>query len=1238
MKKLTFWKSLFLLFALIVGSVNGWAEDEYTELYSATFSSVANHSYTQNKTFTLSQKSWTASVSQVNSNVFYLGCNDNNKSKGVLNDNSTFSSVVTALRSVDTPYNNAYTTAHAYALLFDNAYSNVSKIEFGWGGANNAIQIYLFGDTGNGYVLLQSGAAANDNTGSSIKWTGTPTNFTKFVIVARPGATNSTANSKTLRNPYFKLYRNSTIAITSIAFSDPKTASVGVGGTTTLSPTVLPTGYTEAIDWESDATGVATVNSSGVVTGVAAGTAHITAKAHNNPTTIYDVCTVTVTAAVPVTGVSLKSSTTLLLGGTETLVPTILPTNATNKNVTWSSADDTKVSVDENGLITALALTNGTPVGITATTDDGDFTATCAVTVNPVPVSEVTLKVTEGTLRINKTIQLEATVAPDNATDKTVIWESDDTDKATVSNTGLVTAKAVGTATITAKSNADNTKKATFALTIVDGAISLAPGGSITFDDFSGAGNSYSNGNAKSTDFTADDENPYEWSGSNYMSSSGLQLRASSNNGTITSPVVKAPYGYQLVITGGNVTVLIGSSEQTAVGTKTWELPNNTAFTLRNNTSNALTVTKVVITALKQPVATNLAITDPGTLAKDATSTFAYTADTEEANTPAWTSSATGIIEITNAATGAYNAKARGKAKVTLTLTPTDDTNYRSVSAEREVTVNEVVAITAADIEMYNTDETTIGATTTEGYAGTLTYESDDETVATVDADGNVTAVGNGTATITITASADETNYFAGTTKDITVTVTTGPSYTVTFDAGSGESAEDELTEAEYKAGVTLPTVTPITGWTFVGWNADKTATTGTEAGKTYKPTDDCTLYAIYSKGGFVSKTTYTKETTLANVKGATKVVLLNNNQILKSSGTTISSETKNNTNDITVSDDMIFTLSGDDTNGYTLTNADGYTLGAETVSASGSGNNNKAVSMTTDNNKWLIQTNTNKSGTFVLKNVKEASGNAGACLDYYSNTWQTYYNTSANSNQYTCVYFFVPKIETVYNNKPQTSVEMTDDTDVANLVGSFAEEISYTRTMGKLSTLYLPFASEVPAGMTAYEFKQQESATKLNFTKVVGSTLKAYTPYVLEQSSSAEKTLSANNITIVADTEGKTTEGSWTFKGTVVGLTNAEVLAEAGSGTAYIINSGKWHPVGNNAAATIPAYRAYFICTTANSAKVMEMSLEGGTTAINGIEEVAPVVTKTRKVVKNGRLVIETANGEFTIDGARMK
>ena len=261
--------------------------------------------------------------------------------------------------------------------------------------------------------------------------------------------------------------KKATLPITSIAFTEPKTASVVVGYTVTLTPTVLPANHTEAVDWESDATGVATVNSDGVVTGVAAGTAHITAKAHDNPSTIYDVCTVTVTAPVSVTGVSLnKASTTLLLGGTETLTATVAPLDATNKNVTWTSADDSKVSV-ENGVITALALTGGSPVSITVTTEDGSFSATCAVTVDPIHVTEISLNKTSTTIEKTKTETLTPTITPSNATNKNVTWESDNTDVATVSASGVVTGVAAGVANITVTTE-DGDLTATCEVTVVN--------------------------------------------------------------------------------------------------------------------------------------------------------------------------------------------------------------------------------------------------------------------------------------------------------------------------------------------------------------------------------------------------------------------------------------------------------------------------------------------------------------------------------------------------------------------------------------------------------------------------------------------------------------------------------------------------------------------------------------------------------------------------------------------------
>lgn len=601
------------------------------------------------------------------------------------------------------------------------------------------------------------------------------------------------------------------VAITSIAFSEPKTETVGVGGTVTLTPTVLPSNYGETIDWESDVTGVATVNSSGVVTGVAAGTAHITAKSHGNPSTIYDVCTVTVTAPIAVTGVSLKSSTTLLLGGTETLVPEFTPTNATNKNVTWATADNTKVSVDENGVITGIALTD-TPVNITVTTEDGSYQATCAVTVNPVPVSSVGLNKTSAKLVIGKTLTLEATVSPDNATNKSVTWESDDTDVATVNSSGKVTAVAEGTATITVKSVADPTKSATCTVTVTDGSINLSTTGEISFGNpFTGDEIGSGGYKTKECGLTGSDGNTYYWNEvDGYYNNGGWQIKNSS--GKVTSPYINSDYGFTISVTKGtnNVTISDGtnSGQNSLTTTKT-----STAITIKGDGTYAV-FTAITITPLKAPVATDVAITDPGTLAVGATSTFAYTATTEEDNTPSWTSATTGVITITNAATGAYTAAGRGTSKITLTLTPDDATTYRAVTAERTVTVMEPVVITASNVEMtFGEAAKSIGATTSAGYAGTLTYESGNTSIATVDASGKVTAVAKGTTTITISAPADASHYYtAAIDKEITVTVS----------APEGGTTAKTTTPVEVTSNTLLNNSLP-TGWTGDGeiWSAE---------------------------------------------------------------------------------------------------------------------------------------------------------------------------------------------------------------------------------------------------------------------------------------------------------------------------------------------------------------------------------------------------------------------------------
>ncbi|MDR1840495.1 MAG: Ig-like domain-containing protein, partial [Holophagales bacterium] len=168
---------------------------------------------------------------------------------------------------------------------------------------------------------------------------------------------------------------------------------------------------------------------------------------------------------VSVTGVSLNRNTMALnAGSSETLSPTITPSNATNKGVTWTSSNDAIASVS-SGRVTGVAQGAAT---ITVRTNDGGYTATCSVTVSPatttVPVTGVSLNKNTMTLTAGGTEQLTHTIQPSNATNQNVTWESNNSAIAAVNN-GLVTAIASGNATITVRTN-DGNHTATCSVTV----------------------------------------------------------------------------------------------------------------------------------------------------------------------------------------------------------------------------------------------------------------------------------------------------------------------------------------------------------------------------------------------------------------------------------------------------------------------------------------------------------------------------------------------------------------------------------------------------------------------------------------------------------------------------------------------------------------------------------------------------------------------------------------------------
>ncbi len=143
----------------------------------------------------------------------------------------------------------------------------------------------------------------------------------------------------------------------------------------------------------------------------------------------------------------------LEVGDTYTLTSTVLPADATDKSVTWSSSDTDIVTV-ANGKLTAVDVGEAT---VTVTTKDGNKTAECVVQVNEpvIKVESVSLSETSIKLGVGEEATLVATILPADATDKNVIWSSSDESIVTVDE-GIVTAVDIGKATITVSTISGN--------------------------------------------------------------------------------------------------------------------------------------------------------------------------------------------------------------------------------------------------------------------------------------------------------------------------------------------------------------------------------------------------------------------------------------------------------------------------------------------------------------------------------------------------------------------------------------------------------------------------------------------------------------------------------------------------------------------------------------------------------------------------------------------------------------
>lgn len=161
---------------------------------------------------------------------------------------------------------------------------------------------------------------------------------------------------------------------------------------------------------------------------------------------------------VPVTGIRFDKENILFseIGETALLRATVLPEDADNKNVRWESSNE-KVATVENGIVTCKGY--GT-AEISATTEDGGFTAVCKVTAERKEIlpTSITLDKADVTMNVGETTKLKADVWPTDADNKSVLWNSDNENIAKVSSDGVVTAVKAGKTKVYATTQANNLK------------------------------------------------------------------------------------------------------------------------------------------------------------------------------------------------------------------------------------------------------------------------------------------------------------------------------------------------------------------------------------------------------------------------------------------------------------------------------------------------------------------------------------------------------------------------------------------------------------------------------------------------------------------------------------------------------------------------------------------------------------------------------------------------------------
>ena len=235
------------------------------------------------------------------------------------------------------------------------------------------------------------------------------------------------------------------IPVTEIIVSGP---TVGyVGDTLQLNVLILPSNATnQDLEWFVSS-GPVSVSQSGLVTLNGVGSAVVRARIGNVTSNIFQITINQV--YIPVTSIEISGDNNGYIGDEITLSAIVLPSNATNKTVTWSVNNHALANINQNGVVTLLAA--GTVI-ISASADG--ITKTHEIAINPVHIPVTSIEISgDNNGYIGDEITLSAIVLPNNATNKTITWTVNNHALATINQNGVVTLLSAGTVIISASAD-----------------------------------------------------------------------------------------------------------------------------------------------------------------------------------------------------------------------------------------------------------------------------------------------------------------------------------------------------------------------------------------------------------------------------------------------------------------------------------------------------------------------------------------------------------------------------------------------------------------------------------------------------------------------------------------------------------------------------------------------------------------------------------------------------------------